>query len=186
MKSPIRAAALAATAMTVLAAALAAAPTLALASLPAPAGGGPVMPLEAMPHYGDGPGAGRGHEGQDLFAPAGTDELAIVDAVVTDTGSGYQGGRGNYASIYSAETGHTYNYFHMLGAPAVRVGERVHAGQKLGDLGCTGSCWGPHLHFEMRRGDDEYGPIEDPRPLLESLELDSSEPADAFSTAIRP
>jgi murein DD-endopeptidase MepM/ murein hydrolase activator NlpD len=144
------------------------------------------MPLEVMPHYGDGPGAGRGHEGQDLFAPAGTGEVAIVDAVVTDTGSGYQGGRGNYVSIYSAETDRTYNYFHMLSAPEVRVGQQVHAGQELGELGCTGSCWGPHLHFEMRRGNDEYGPIEDPRPLLERLHLASSATSDAFSAAIRP
>ena len=81
------------------------------------------MPLEKMPHYGDGPGAGRGHEGQDLFAPVGTDELAIVDAAVTDTGSGYQGGRGNYVSIYSSDTDRTYNYFHMLSPPDVRVGQ---------------------------------------------------------------
>ena len=121
------------------------------------------MPLEKMPHYGDGPGAGRGHEGQDLFAPVGTDELAIVDAAVTDTGSGYQGGRGNYVSIYSSDTDRTYNYFHMLSPPDWSAsGSAVRAGQKLGDLGCTGSCWGPHLHFEMRRGDDEYGPVEDP------------------------
>ena len=158
----------------------------ATASLPSPSGGGPVMPLETLPHYGDGPGAGRGHEGQDLFAPIGTDELAIVDAVVTDTGSGYQGGRGNYASIYGSDTDRTYNYFHMLEAPQVRVGQRVSAGQKLGELGCTGSCWGPHLHFEMRRGEDEYGPIEDPRPLLETLEPASAAPAEAFSETIRP
>jgi murein DD-endopeptidase MepM/ murein hydrolase activator NlpD len=185
VKTQIRAAALAATATAVLACASAAAPRPAAASLPAPEGGGPVMPLEVMPHYGDGPGAGRGHEGQDLFAPAGTGEVAIVDAVVTETGSGYQGGRGNYVSIYSAETGRTYNYFHMLTAPEVRVGQRVSGGQELGELGCTGSCWGPHLHFEMRRGNDEYGPIEDPRPLLERLDLTSATPA-AFSTAVRP
>jgi murein DD-endopeptidase MepM/ murein hydrolase activator NlpD len=160
--------------------------TPAQASLPVQSGDGPYMPLRAMPHYGDGPGAGRGHEGQDMFAPAGTDEVAIVDAVVADTGSGYQGGRGNYAAIYSPETDRTYNYFHMLSAPDVSAGQHVSAGQKLGDLGCTGSCWGPHLHFEMRRGDDEYGPIEDPRPLLETLRLAPAERPDAFATAIRP
>ncbi len=186
MKTRIRAALLAATTATMIASAPAAVPPPARASLPVPTGAGPYMPLEAMPGYGDGPGAGRGHEGQDLFAPAGTDEVAIVDAVVTDTGSGYQGGRGNYASIYSSEAGLTYNYFHMLSAPDVHVGQRVSAGQKLGDLGCSGSCWGPHLHFEMRRGNDEYGPIEDPRPLLETLRLASASPADAFAATIRP
>ena len=160
--------------------------TLAQASLPAQAGDGPYMPLRVMPHYGDGPGAGRGHEGQDLFAPAGTDEVAIADAVVIDTGTGYQAGRGNYVSIYSDLTGRTYNYFHMLSAPVVGVGERVAAGQMLGDLGCSGSCWGNHLHFEMRRGRDEYGPIEDPRPLLETLGLAPAQAPHPFATATRP
>ena len=186
MIHPSRVASLAATTAAVIASALAVGATPAIASLPAPPDGGPVMPLEKMPHYGDGPGAGRGHEGQDLFAPVGTDELAIVDAAVTDTGSGYQGGRGNYVSIYSSDTDRTYNYFHMLSPPDVRVGQRVRAGQKLGDLGCTGSCWGPHLHFEMRRGDDEYGPVEDPKPLLETLHLASASPAEAFTETIRP
>lgn len=174
-----------AAAMTTAAASVGGTPP-ARASLPAQAGAGPYMPLRAIPHYGDGPGAGRGHEGQDLFAPAGTDEVAIVGAVVIDSGTGYQGGRGNYVSIYSAETGRTYNYFHMLAASDVGVGERVGAGEKLGDLGCTGSCWGNHLHFEMRRGRGEYGPIEDPRPLLETLGLAPAQRPDPFATATRP
>ena len=37
----------------------------------------------------------------------------------------------------------------------------------MGAVGCTGSCYGTHLHFEVRRGDDvEAKPI-DPLPLLE-------------------
>jgi murein DD-endopeptidase MepM/ murein hydrolase activator NlpD len=39
----------------------------------------------------------------------------------------------------------------------------------IGQLGCTGSCDGPHLHFEIRMGRVAYGhegrPV-DPLPYL--------------------
>jgi murein DD-endopeptidase MepM/ murein hydrolase activator NlpD len=129
----------------------------------------PVFPLLAAPRYGDGLGASRGHEGQDLFAPAGTAEVAVDDAVVLEAAAGYNGGRGNYVSIYSSGVDRTYNYFHMLSAPLVAPGQRVHAGQRLGELGCSGSCWGDHLHFEVRQGRNPYGPVLDPAPFLRSL-----------------
>jgi Peptidase family M23 len=129
----------------------------------------PVFPLLAEPHYGDGLGASRGHEGQDLFAPAGTAEVAVDDAVVLEAAAGYNGGRGNYVSIYSSRADRTYNYYHMLAAPLVAPGQRVHAGERLGELGCSGSCWGDHLHFEVRQGHDPYGPVLDPAPFLKSL-----------------
>lgn len=143
---------------------------------------GPYIPMRATPEYGDGLGAGRGHEGQDLFAPAGTPLVAVDDAVVLETGS--DGGRGNYISIYDAKRKLTYNYFHMLGAALVGSGERVDAGQKLGELGCTGSCWGDHLHFEVRGGRSSYGPTEDPAAFLEGLKLARPEPR--FKAAVAP
>jgi len=123
--------------------------------------------MRARPEYGDGLDAGRGHEGQDMFAPAGTPLVAIANATVTESGS--DGGRGNYVSIYDPAAKRTYNYFHMLGPALVRGGERVRTGQKLGELGCTGSCWGNHLHFEVRVGHDPYGPVLDPMPTLRRL-----------------
>ena len=121
----------------------------------------------AAPQYGDGLDAGRGHEGQDIFAPAGTPLVAVADSVVLETGS--DGGRGNYVSIYDPAAQRTYNYFHMLGPALPRRGERLAAGEKLGEVGCTGSCWGDHLHFELRAGRDPYGTVLDPMPLLQRL-----------------
>jgi murein DD-endopeptidase MepM/ murein hydrolase activator NlpD len=118
--------------------------------------------------YGDGLGAGRGHEGQDMFAPAGTPELAVADAIVLEAGYD-DGGSGNTVSIYDPAANRTYNYFHMLETPMVSAGDHVTAGQQLGKLGCTGSCWGDHLHFEQRVGRGTWGPVEDPRPLLDRL-----------------
>jgi murein DD-endopeptidase MepM/ murein hydrolase activator NlpD len=126
-----------------------------------------VFPMRARPAYGDGLDAGRGHEGQDMFAPAGTALVAVADSVVLETGS--DGGRGNYISIYDPAAKRTYNYLHMLAAALARDGQRVGAGEKIGELGCTGSCWGNHLHFEVRAGRDPYGPVLDPMPTLQQL-----------------
>jgi murein DD-endopeptidase MepM/ murein hydrolase activator NlpD len=109
--------------------------------------------------------SGRAHEGQDVFVPSGTPLVAVVDGEVVEAGS--DGGRGNYVSIHDPDANLTYNYFHMLEEPSVTAGEAVRAGQTIGAVGCTGSCFGEHLHFEVRRGGDPYGVPEDPRPLLD-------------------
>ncbi len=44
----------------------------------------------------------------------------------------------------------------------MRVGQIVRAGDRIGLAGCTGSCTGTHLHFELR---DRDVPI-DPMPLI--------------------
>lgn len=129
---------------------------------------GPYMPLAAQPEVGDGLGADRGHEGADLFAATGTDLIAVADGVVVEAGT--DGGRGNYVSIFSPSLGNTFNYFHMLEPALVGTGEKVRAGQTLGYLGCTGSCYGAHLHFEVRDGRSPYAPVVDPLPLLDGLE----------------
>jgi murein DD-endopeptidase MepM/ murein hydrolase activator NlpD len=125
------------------------------------------FPMRARPGYGDGLGAGRGHEGQDMFAPAGTPLVAVANATVIEAGS--NGGAGNYVSIYDPAAKRTYNYLHMIAPALVDGGERVRAGQKLGELGCTGSCWGNHLHFEVRVGRGTWGAVLDPMPTLRRL-----------------
>jgi murein DD-endopeptidase MepM/ murein hydrolase activator NlpD len=107
---------------------------------------------------------GHSHEGQDMFAKSGTPLVSIRDGVVVDRGN--DGGRGNYIGIYSPETEQTYVYLHMLKPTWLKPGDRVLAGQQVGGMGCTGSCFGTHLHFEIRRGDEIENKAIDPLPSL--------------------
>jgi murein DD-endopeptidase MepM/ murein hydrolase activator NlpD len=127
-----------------------------------------LFPLIGRPEYGDGLDAGRDHEGQDLLIAAGTPIISVADSVVLLTGN--SGGRGNFASLYDPAANRTYNYFHMLEPALVHAGEHVREGQRIGEVGCTGSCWGDHLHFELRAGRSPYGPVLNPTPLLHRLE----------------
>lgn len=136
--------------------------------------GGPFHPMVAETlDYGEGGAqfgaarSGRAHEGQDVFAPTGTPLVAVADGEVVEVGS--DEGRGNYVSVYDPAAKRTYNYLHMVQPASVKAGERVRAGQRIGGVGCTGSCWGEHLHFEVHQGRDPYGPAVDPRPILEKL-----------------
>jgi murein DD-endopeptidase MepM/ murein hydrolase activator NlpD len=139
---------------------------------------GYVFPIEGPYDFGDAQarfGASRYghiHEGQDLFAKSGTPEVAVSDGVVVDgeaENGRYSGGRGNYLVIYRPEDDRSFVYMHMLKPPTLRIGDHVHAGQVIGQLGCSGSCEGPHLHFEIRVGKatlrSDTKPI-DPLPYL--------------------
>jgi murein DD-endopeptidase MepM/ murein hydrolase activator NlpD len=109
------------------------------------------------------------HEGQDVFADAGTPLVAIRDGTIVETGD--DGGRGNYVAIWSPEVDRTFVYLHMSAPTPHAVGDPVEAGERIGAVGCTGSCWGDHLHLEMRAGRDTTGVPLDPLPLLRKLSL---------------
>ena len=132
---------------------------------------GPFHPVRGRVGYGDaeagfGDARGRAHEGQDIFAAAGATVIAPTDGLIVDGGS--DGGRGNWLAIYDSERRLTYSFFHLLAPATVGVGEKVDAGESVGRVGCSGSCWGDHLHFEIRRGRGPYGAAIDPLPKLES------------------
>lgn len=142
---------------------------------PAELSRGPFHPVTIPTGYGEFAasfGGGRGHEGQDVFGKIGTPLVAVRTGVVVDrdTVNGqYSGGRGNYINIYSPLDNRSYDYLHMNKPSPFKVGDAVTAGQVIGQLGCTGSCDGPHLHFEIRTGQaflrSDTKPI-DPMPFL--------------------
>jgi len=131
---------------------------------------GPVHPIRGPIDYGNSEarfGAdryGHVHEGQDMFSRPGTPLLATRDATVIEKGN--DGGRGNYIGIYSEAEDQTYVYLHMLRPTGLKRGAPIGAGDQVGAMGCTGSCYGTHLHFEVRMGRGvERKPI-DPLPML--------------------
>jgi murein DD-endopeptidase MepM/ murein hydrolase activator NlpD len=135
-----------------------------------PPAAGRVVPVVGRPDYGtveNGFGAARSghvHAGQDVFASAGTPVVAVADGVVAERGS--DAGQGNYAYLYDPDRKQTYVYMHLIEPAEVGAGERVRAGEWIGGVGCTGSCWGDHLHFEIRAGRGIVGEARDPLPAL--------------------
>lgn len=131
-------------------------------------------PISGRHDYGDAIArfgsarSGHTHAGQDVFAAEGTPLVAVRNGVVVETGS--DGGRGNYVAIFSPEARKTYVYLHLVSPAVVSQGDRVQAGDKLGGAGCTGSCDGVHLHFEVRNGRGVDAEPVDPLPLLERWE----------------
>lgn len=93
-----------------------------------------------------GPRSGRNHDGVDIAAAMGTAVRAAECGVVTTRG--VQGGYGNMVCVKHSARFETC-YAH-LSSFAINAGQTVRRGQVIGYVGCTGSCTGPHLHFETR------------------------------------
>jgi murein DD-endopeptidase MepM/ murein hydrolase activator NlpD len=91
---------------------------------------------------------GRLHAGVDLAAPDGTPIVAAGAGVVVR--AGVAEGYGN-AVLIDHGNGFLTHYGH-LSAITVSVGQRVAAGEQIGNEGSTGHSTGPHLHFEVHQG----------------------------------
>ena len=93
------------------------------------------------------------HYGLDLGAADGTPILAAADGVVTV--AEFSGNYGGLIIIEHQLGGETVAtaYAHMWQHGIhVIAGERVIAGQHIGDVGSSGYSTGAHLHFEVRPG----------------------------------
>ena len=106
------------------------------------------FPVRARHTYDDGFGAGRGHEGQDVFAKCGKPLVAARGGRVQYRGND-PGGAGYYLVVDGRSDGHDYVYMHILRRGRASQGERVHTGERIGWVGQTGNASGCHLHFEL-------------------------------------
>ena len=83
------------------------------------------------------------HQGVDLAGPKGTDiKASRAGTVVTAT---YNKSAGYYVKVDHGD-GFASVYMHLTHY-IVKVGDKVTAGQKLGEMGSTGKSTGSHLHF---------------------------------------
>jgi peptidoglycan DL-endopeptidase CwlO len=89
---------------------------------------------------------GRLHAGVDIAAPAGTPIRAAAAGSVVLLGP--MGGYGNYTCI--AHGGGLSTCYAHQSSYATSMGASVSQGQVIGAVGCTGHCFGDHLHFETR------------------------------------
>lgn len=93
-----------------------------------------------------GPRGNRFHSGVDFLAAKGTPVSAAATGTVVATGP-YGGGWGKVVVIEHSRGVRTM-YAH-LSRIAVRRGQLVTAGARVGRVGATGRATGPHLHFEV-------------------------------------
>lgn len=95
----------------------------------------------------------------DFAAPIGTPVVAARDGVVMQVENDFDnagldrekfGGRANFVRIVH-DDGSMALYAHLReGGVLVRLGQRVRAGQQIGESGNTGFTSGPHLHFALQ------------------------------------
>jgi murein DD-endopeptidase MepM/ murein hydrolase activator NlpD len=89
------------------------------------------------------------HPGIDIGVPSGTPiRAAAAGSVALTQGAGSSGGYGNFTCIQ--HTGSMSTCYAHQSSIGVSVGQHVSQGQVIGISGCTGRCFGPHLHFEVR------------------------------------
>jgi murein DD-endopeptidase MepM/ murein hydrolase activator NlpD len=106
-----------------------------------------IFPVRANHSYGDGIGAGRGHQGQDVFARCGSPLVAARAGKVQ--WKRYHSAAGYYLVIDGKGTGRDYVYMHMKRGGRPNEGKKVRTGERIGQVSDTGNATGCHLHFEL-------------------------------------
>lgn len=107
------------------------------------------------------------HTGIDLVNAKGTPIHAAAGGIVLRAGSAT--GYGNVVMVTHLIDGQVYTtvYAH-LDSISVSAGQTVMPGQTVGTLGSTGWSTGPHLHFELHKGEWAVGQPNavDPAPYI--------------------
>jgi hypothetical protein len=111
------------------------------------------------------------HHGVEFGVPTGTPVLAVATGTVRVAGDDSQTAYGPTTNFYgnlvvielaTASDGPVFALYGHLSEVAVTVGQFVAVGESIGYSGATGVADGPHLHFEVRVGENSYGATRNP------------------------
>lgn len=120
------------------------------------------------------------HHGVEFVNPTGTSVLAARPGQVVVAGPDDPDVYGLFPDFYGqlvvikhTQTVHGQPLFTLyghLGEVRARVGQTVEAGDVVGDVGETGIALGPHLHFEVRVGQNDYASTRNPELWIKPFE----------------
>ena len=96
------------------------------------------------------------HLAIDIAGPYGSTVWASDSGVVT--WAGWRNNGGGLVIAIDHGNGITTVYNH-LGSVFIGPGQAVTKGQAIGGVGCTGTCTGPHVHFEVIVGGVLVNPL---------------------------
>ncbi|MEO9296629.1 M23 family metallopeptidase [Devosia alba] len=94
------------------------------------------------------------HSGLDFAAASGTSVFSAGRGIVTFVGT--SSGYGKMVEV-THDDGLVTRYAHLSGFLSEQ-GQRVNTGTPIAKVGSTGRSTGPHLHFEVRKGDNAINP----------------------------
>ncbi|MGJ9414424.1 peptidoglycan DD-metalloendopeptidase family protein [Aeromicrobium sp. CF4.19] len=107
----------------------------------------------------------RGHTGNDFSVACGTPVRAANNGtIIIETDQGWSG---RWLVRVQAAPGKTTTWYAHMQAVSVKDGQKVKAGQSIGQVGNEGNSSGCHLHFEYHpKGGEIYEDNTDPIPWL--------------------
>ena len=117
----------------------------------------------------------RHHYGTDIGADSDANIYAIDDGVVVT--NAYDSSYGNYIVLGHGQLNGGYYEYYSLYAHQIRlsklvqVGDKVSAGQQIGNVGSTGDSTGPHLHIEIYSYVNGVKVRQDPVEYFSGVEL---------------
>jgi murein DD-endopeptidase MepM/ murein hydrolase activator NlpD len=108
------------------------------------------------------------HTGVDYAAPTGTPVVACKFGKVLEAKDGVSFGPSYGLSVIIDHGQGVKAVYAHLSKINVKVGDKVGAGDKIGEIGSTGNSTGPHLHLEARISPWKYANQDiDPQVLID-------------------
>jgi murein DD-endopeptidase MepM/ murein hydrolase activator NlpD len=122
---------------------------------------------QTYPYGSTGEGLHERHHGVEFINAFGTPVFAAQAGDVVFAGMDDETLLGPYRWFYGnvvvlrhphlvSEAWDIYTLYAHLSEITVAIGDRVTAGEKIGEVGASGAADGPHLHFETRVGLNDY------------------------------